>query len=52
MEEKSKNLSPEEAAQLELNTNELNKVTGAGDPFGDVPRVPENPIDDDLRKNG
>ena len=52
MEEKDKKLSPEEAAQLELDANELNQVTGAGDPFGNVPRVPENPIDDELRKDG
>ena len=37
----------------ELDLDELNKVTGAGDPFTDpfnvVPRNPEQPIDDDLR---
>ena len=52
---------PEETAvqPKELNLDELNEVTGAGDPFSragdpfsDVPRNPEKPIDDDLRKDG
>ena len=30
----------------------LEKVTGAGDPFADIPRVPEQPIDDGLREDG
>ncbi len=36
----------------ELTQEELDKVTGAGDPFGDVPRVPEKPIDPGLREDG
>lgn len=29
----------------------LEKVTGAGNPFDNVPRVPTQPIDDDLRND-
>ena len=36
-------------APKELDLDELNEVTGAGDPFADTPRNPEQPIDDDLR---
>ncbi len=45
---------PEETAvqPKELNLDELNEVTGAGDPLADTPRNPEQPIDDDLRKDG
>ena len=35
-----------------LDLNDLDQVSGAGDPFAEIPRVPENPIDDDLRKDG
>lgn len=34
----------------ELNLEDLEYVTGGG-AFDDVPRVPENPIDDNLKKN-
>ena len=30
----------------------LDKVTGAGDPFEDFPRVPTQPIDPELREDG
>ena len=30
----------------------LNKVTGAGNPFENIPRVPTQPIDDGLREDG
>ena len=30
----------------------LNKVTGAGNPFENIPRVPTQPIDDELREDG
>ena len=30
----------------------LNKVTGAGNPFDKIPRVPTHPIDDELREDG
>ena len=33
----------------ELDMEKLNEVTGAGDPFADTPRNPEQPIDDELR---
>ena len=29
----------------------LDKVAGAGNPFDKIPRVPTQPIDDDLREN-
>ncbi len=41
-----------ENEQVALDLNDLNQVSGSGDPFEDVPRVPENPIDDDLRNDG
>lgn len=36
----------------ELDDETMHQVSGAGNPFGDVPRVPTKPIDDDLRGNG
>ena len=30
----------------------LEKITGAGNPFENIPRVPTQAIDDDLRKKG
>ncbi len=30
----------------------LDKVTGAGNPFDKIPRVPTQPIDDELRQDG
>ena len=36
----------------ELTPEELDAVTGAGDPFADIPSVPTQPIDDELRKDG
>ena len=46
--------APEKADEQmkKLDLNDLDQVSGAGDPFGDEPRVPENPIDPDLRKDG
>lgn len=46
--------APEKANEpmKKLDLNDLDQVSGAGDPFGDEPRVPENPIDPDLRKDG
>ena len=35
-----------------LDLNDLDQVSGAGDPFAEEPRVPENPIDPDLRQDG
>ena len=35
----------------EIDDDELDTVTGAGNPFADVPRVPTQNIDDDLRNN-
>ncbi len=36
----------------ELDLDELDDITGAGNPFGNLPRVPTQPIDDDLRNRG
>ena len=45
---------PEESKEQpkELSLDELDAVTGAGDPFADIPSVPTQPIDDELRKDG
>lgn len=43
--------SPEKAGE-ELPMDELDSVTGAGNPFDAAPRVPEHGIDDNLRENG
>ena len=47
--EKKKDEAPE---TKELSGSELEKVSGAGDPFKDIPRTEPVPIDDDLRENG
>ena len=36
----------------ELDEGELVQFSGAGNPFGDRPRMGYQPIDDDLRGNG
>ncbi len=35
----------------EVKEDLLEKVNGAGDPFDKIPRVPTQPIDEDLREN-
>ena len=30
----------------------LDQITGAGNPFENIPRVPTQPIDEELRKDG
>lgn len=35
----------------ELHIDELEGVIGAGNPFADIPRVPNEKIDQDLRNN-
>ena len=37
---------------VEVDLDELDDISGAGNPFGNVPRVPTQPIDEDLRGNG
>lgn len=37
---------------LELTQDELARVTGGDDPFANTDRVPEQPIDDELREDG
>ena len=39
-------------AMEELGEDELDEIAGAGNPFANIPRVPTQPIDDDLRGNG
>ena len=39
-------------AMQKLSEDELNDIAGAGNPFVKVPRVPTQPIDDDMRNNG
>ena len=36
----------------ELDENALSEVGGAGNPFGNVPRVPTQKIDSKVRNNG
>ena len=36
----------------ELSDDDLNMVAGGVNPFGDDDRVPDNPIDPDLREKG
>ena len=51
MADKSKGAKPEETKKVtELNLDELENVTGAGNPFEDVERVKVKEIDDNLRK--
>lgn len=50
--EKLKNLAEElKGIAEELSDDDLGDVTGAGNPFADVPRVPTQNIDDDLRED-
>ena len=41
----------EEVAEI-LPDDVLDKVTGEGNPFDQIPRVPTQPIDDKLREDG
>ena len=53
MSEKEKNERREDVQPLEKLTDEdLDQVSGAGNPFDEIPRTPTQPIDDELRKNG
>ncbi len=36
----------------ELSDEDLDKVSGAGDPFEGIPRIDPEPIDPELRENG
>ena len=40
------------SAMQELGEDELDEIAGAGNPFANVPRVPTQPIDEDLRSKG
>ena len=48
-----KNIVPEKRKKnaVEVAEEVLENVSGAGDPFEDVPRVPTQPIDPNLREN-
>ena len=35
----------------EMTLEALDQVSGAGNPFEDIPRVPLNPIDEELRED-
>ena len=48
VEEAKKALSEVEALSLD----DLEKVSGAGDPFEIIPRIEPEPLDNDLRDNG
>ena len=48
---RERNSNPQENKAAELQDEELNKVTGAGNPFENAPRVPEQPIDPSLRED-
>ena len=39
-------------AMQELGDDELDEIAGAGNPFAKVPRVPTQPIDEDMRNKG
>ena len=36
----------------EIGMDDLEQVTGAGNPFGNIPRPDPQPIDPNVRKNG
>ena len=38
------------SAMQELGDDELDEIAGAGNPFAKLPRVPTQPIDEDMRK--
>lgn len=48
------NKKPEELkeTEAEIKKDDLEVVTGGSNPFENVPRVPEKPIDDELRQKG
>ena len=49
---KKTDLQEKDTEQVTLEPKDLGQVAGGTDPFADTPRVPDNPIDDDLRKDG
>lgn len=59
---KNKNLPNEKLAELAkeaaapiaeaLPDDMLDEISGAGNPFDNIPRVPTQPIDDGLREDG
>lgn len=44
-------IGQEEKNAEKLSNDQLDQVNGAGNPFEDIPRVPTQNIDDDLRNN-
>ena len=40
------------SAMQELGDDELDEIAGAGNPFARLPRVPTQPIDEDMRNKG
>ena len=51
MEKTKKQAEREELETKELDLDALEQVTGSGDPFQEIPRVPEEPIDEQDRKD-
>ena len=51
-EEKTKAAKEQDKAMQDLSDEELDKVSGAGDPFANRPRVTNQKIDDSLRNKG
>lgn len=50
MDEKTPLQAEETKNSDNLSAEQLDRVTGAGNPFKPIPRVPDSPIDSDLRK--
>ena len=51
MSDKSKAPKPEKVKRPEeINLDDLEQVTGAGNPFEDIPRVKTHDYDDDIKK--
>ena len=47
MNDKKETVNPEEKEELDL--DELNQVSGGDNPFAQYVRVPEQPIDDNIK---
>ena len=52
IENKAKTADAPEEEMQELDEGDLEQVSGAGNPFGNRPRMGYQDIDDDLRNNG
>ena len=43
---------PEQDQAVVLDDDSLEEVSGGTNPFADIPRVPNQPIDSNVRENG